>query len=644
MTGELVAFRTSEARIARGSEELTQDGAMRALADARPSRNSSSSSALSPAPGAISDSDRLLLIALTATAVLAAAVLLTGHLAAVILGRGWPRYRLVDAPGVIGRVMTDPGDPGRAWDPVNHGGAPPGPLVWWLVFVVLIAGPILLTVIVGRRRRRPSYSAKWATPRELRRLRVRRTNHGRLVVGTIAVRRKVAVEARHSLLVLGPTQTGKTTGLAIPAILEWPGPVVATSVKSDLIAETIGWRSEHGDVFVFDPAACTPFIRSQWTPLADCGTWPGAMRAAWELTTAAKSAVGSSMALADFWFNAGAKALAPLLLAAYHSGGTIADVARWVDREEREEPLALLRALEPDAAIAHEATFRREDRGRSSLIQVMQAAVGPYLDPTVAESARRAEIVADELLDGGRHTLYLSAPPNEQDRFRPLFTTLLGQVITAAYRRAGQAGKPLDPPLLIVLDEAANIAPVENLPTLAATAASMGLQLVTVFQDLAQIRLRYGNAAGTVVNNHRAKLLLPAVSDLDTLDLASRLVGDEEVDRDSQTTDAHGRRSATTATHWRRLLPPELANRLTDGEAVLLYGNLPPARVRLRPWYRDRRLRRLATHDQHPIAARPATDEHATTRSAHGQPLALDDDPDVVSILDVARARRRARR
>src|SRR3954447_7333064 len=133
----------------------------------------------------------------------------------------------------------------------------------------------------------------------------------------------------------------------------------------------------------------------------------------------------------------------------------------------------------------------------------MQAAVGPYLDPTVADSARHSEIVAEELLDGGRHTLYLSAPPDEQDRYRPLFTALLGQVIAAAYKQAGRANRPLDPPLLLVLDEAANIAPVENLPTIAATAASMGVQLITVFQDLAQVRLRYGQAAGTVVNNHR---------------------------------------------------------------------------------------------------------------------------------------------
>ena len=215
-------------------------------------------------------------------------------------------------------------------------------------------------------------------------------------------------------------------------------------------------------------------------------------------------------------------------------------------------------------------------------------------------------------------------------------------MISGAYRQAGRTGKPLDPPLLIVLDEAANIAPVDNLPTIAATAASMGVQIVTVFQDIAQIKLRYGNAAGTVVNNHRAKLLLRAVSDLDTLDFASRLVGEEEVDRDSHTTDGQGRHSATTASHWRRLLPPELANRLSDGEAVLMYGNLPPAQVRLRPWYAKRRLRRLATRDYH----RMTTGDREALENPRSAPRP-DPDPDgatdVVSILDAARARRSRR-
>ena len=49
-------------------------------------------------------------------------------------------------------------------------------------------------------------------------------------------------------------------------------------------------------------------------------------------------------------------------------------------------------------------------------------------------------------------------------------------------------GRPLDPPLLVVLDEAAHIAPLPELDGLAATCASHGIQIVTIWQDLAQVR------------------------------------------------------------------------------------------------------------------------------------------------------------
>ena len=57
-----------------------------------------------------------------------------------------------------------------------------------------------------------------------------------------------------------------------------------------------------------------------------------------------------------------------------------------------------------------------------------------------------------------------------------------------------RSGRPLDPPLLVVLDEAAHIAPLPELDGLAATCASHGIQFVTVWQDLAQVRARYGLA------------------------------------------------------------------------------------------------------------------------------------------------------
>ncbi len=256
------------------------------------------------------------------------------------------------------------------------------------------------------------------------------------------------------------------------------------------------------------------------------------------------------------------------------------------------EVLSIVRHIEPDAVLALEATFRREERARSSLFQVMQQILAAYLDPVVAASAERCDIDVAQLLDGTKSTLYVTSPHRDQARLRPVFAALIGQVIAGVYDRVAETQRPLDPPLLLVLDEAANIAPVEDLATIAATAASMGLQLVTVFQDVAQVKTRYGAASGTVVNNHRATLLLPGIKDVETLHLTAQLAGDHEVDRDSLTRSADGRRSRTTATQWRQLLPAENTRTLPVGAGVLLYGNLPPLRVKLRPWFRDRRLRR----------------------------------------------------
>ncbi|MBO0893641.1 MAG: TraM recognition domain-containing protein, partial [Acidimicrobiales bacterium] len=181
-------------------------------------------------------------------------------------------------------------------------------------------------------------------------------------------------------------------------------------------------------------------------------------------------------------------------------------------------------------------------------------------------------------------------PARHQQRFQPLFSGLVTEVIDAAVELAAARGAPLDPPLLVVLDEAANVAPLGDLDVLAATAAGHGVQLVTVWQDLAQISARYGQRAATVVNNHRAKVVLSGISDPATLEHMSALIGEEEVAQSSTTRDQEGRRSTTTVTTSRRLAPADSLRRIRPGHGVLVYGYLPPVELRLRPWREDRTL------------------------------------------------------
>lgn len=460
-------------------------------------------------------------------------------------------------------------------------------------------------VLGGSPGRLGHHGARWASSVDFGRLAVsarsrqeveRRLVLGRLLPGAPGARRSagrlIATEARHSLLVLGPTQSGKTTGLAIPAILEWEGPVVATSVKDDLASLTLGWRARQGSCFVFDPTAATLLgPRARWSPLCEALDWGRAQRVAGWLveSTPARSGLSDSA----FWFAAAAKLLAPLMLAANRAGLSMAQVVRWTDTGDTDEATAILDAAgESQAAVALMACAVRDERIRSSVSTTLETVLAPFADPVVATATAGTDIDPDQLL-GGANTLYLCGPSHEQFRVQAVFAALISSVVAAAVTRATAQGGELERPLLLVLDEMANIAPVRDLDTLASTAAGLGMQLVTVCQDLAQVSARYGpERSRTIVNNHRAKLLLSGVCDLTTLELMSGLVGETLVREETLTTDLRdGRRTRSNASALRRLAPVDLLRAVAPGEGVLVYGHLPPARLALRPWYNDARLR-----------------------------------------------------
>jgi type IV secretion system protein VirD4 len=301
----------------------------------------------------------------------------------------------------------------------------------------------------------------------------------------------------------------------------------------------------------------------------------------------------SGTADAAFWYAAAAKQLAPLLLAAERGGLSIGEVVRWTNMGDFAEAGALLESSgEHEAGTALAACEARDPRILSSVVTTLETVLAPFEDPIVTASTATAEVDLESLLrDGG--SLYLCGPSHEQHRVQGLFAALVSTAVAAAVQRVHATAAALDPPLLLVLDEAANIAPVRDLDTLASTAAGLGVQLVTICQDLAQLSTRYGlERARTIANNHRAKLLLSGVSDLSTLDLLSGLVGEAAVREVTITQDlSDGRRSRSSAVAFRRLAPTDELRRIPPGQGVLVYGHLPPARLQLRPWFEDRQLR-----------------------------------------------------
>jgi type IV secretion system protein VirD4 len=296
---------------------------------------------------------------------------------------------------------------------------------------------------------------------------------------------------------------------------------------------------------------------------------------------------GAAVGDAAHWVERAEALLAPLLHAAALTDGGSRRVVHWVHRRDLDTPLAALGGVGAELARAIlgglAATDHRELSGIWSTAagvlaayrseQALAAADDPNLDPT--ELAATAD------------TVYLCAPARHQALVAPLVVGFLEQVRDGAYAASTEAAMGLrrpGPPVLLALDEVANIAPLPDLPAIVAEGGGQGLAILACLQDLSQARARWGEAAQGFLSLFGVKVILPGIGDLKTLELVSQLGGDIDVPVQSLGRGRAGR-SVTVSTRRQRYLPVDAVAHLLPGTAIVLEGARPPAWLQLTPWY-----------------------------------------------------------
>jgi type IV secretion system protein VirD4 len=551
-----------------------------------------------------------------------------GNLASLVASGQVLGASLEEAGHAMLQLRDHLGDPKSAWPP-ELAGRLPGPVLYWAATVVVMAAAVMVGTGAHKvfrdpvepldRRKRAGVSAqgRLARPSDLHPMLIRRPQPGRFVLGRVG-HRLIATEAtmikrrrrqptagRGAVMPVGPSRSGKTTSI-INGVFHWEHPAILVSLKGDFLDVTKAWRGSLGEVRVFDPSGVTGHESATWSPLRSATTVSGAVRAARQIAEAAPRQQAAEHG--DFWANMAESLLAALLVVAANSEGrTFADIVGWVVGTDVPgenfvgEVQPLMRALKADgdpghkeagkfAATVLEGLWRNDHRTVSSVYATARTMVWPWIDPLVARSTASCTIDLDWLLEKN-NTLYVCIPLNDQHRLRPVLGGLLNDLVGQAFERFVRTNKPLDPPLLLVIDEAATLRP-DQLPSWAATLSGIGVQLVTAWQSIAQIEAAYGRQAQAILTNHMTKLFFPGMSDAAGLDYLSRLLGDEHVPSrlGSQGTDPH--QPGITSVP---LMPPAALRQLRSGDALVVHGSLPPAHVRIRPWYRDRRLRRRAS-------------------------------------------------
>lgn len=559
-------------------------------------------------------------------AAIAAAVLIVGleaglwlwvGAAGVLFGSGWPRLSPGALAHAIAGVAGHLADPRQGF-PARQRPALPGPAGFYLTLALLatllaigIAVAIKLRgrARVGRLGDPKRHGARWAQPRDLAHLRSPRRRPPDTAGGRTSARatarglslgyqgvRLLRAEERHALVAFGPTQSGKSAGIAIPNILEWTGPAIVVSIKPDLLDATLTARSARGQVLVFDPFASWDQSGHTWSPVASAGSWNGALETAQRMASAGEMDT-SGVKGGSFWSQAAEQRLAPLLYAAARADRGMREVVQWVYGQGGADLDRLVhqlidtsrtrdeRADAQQAYDAHLAFTQLAGETRGSIEGTAQILLSAYRSPTVVRSADGHQITPQRLLEGA-NTIYLISDSRRSRLLRPILIALLTELLDGAYQTANaNPDRRLTRPLLVCLDELGNAVPLPNLAEIASTAASHNIQLVSIFHDIAQARTRYHDQALTVINNHRARLLLSGVADIETLKYFSQLLGDEEIT---------GRANSDTPPRRRPLAPPDQLRQITPEHGLLVYGSLRPTLLKLRLYFNDRQLKHAA--------------------------------------------------
>lgn len=544
------------------------------------------------------------LAGLCALAAFAVTLWAGGALAVLAAGHPVPHASLMSGL----RALAHPTDPGAAWR------APmPGPLLYWTITsaTTALAGTLATLVIwyLGRTRTThdtdPRHAAGLADRGEITRVASARTLRRRATTVRPALispqprevgyrlgrARGVDVWAcvEDSLILLGPPRSGKGLHLVIPMILDSPGAVITTSTRPDNLAVTLHARRRRGPVAVFDPQNLVPGVPGsvRWSPIRGCDSPQTAMIRARALAAGSTEHVEN----AGFWLAQTEAAIRAFLHAAALEGRSAADLYRWsLDPTAAGEAVAILHN-HPDAATgwadALDAIIHGDPRTRDNSWAGIRVALSPLADPRVlAAVSPEPHAQLDPAAFLREHgTVYLLGTATGVGAAAGLIAAMVEDIVeTARAAAAASPGARLDPPLALVLDEAANYV-LPSLPMLMSDGGGTGLTTIAVLQSLAQARARWGeHDAAAIWDAAIVKMILGGGTTARDLADLSALIGDRDDVTVSHTRDGAGQRSTSTSIRRVPILEPGRLRTLPAGTGIALMRAARPIAVDLQPW------------------------------------------------------------
>ncbi|MGW0712417.1 type IV secretory system conjugative DNA transfer family protein [Streptomyces sp. NPDC002643] len=297
-------------------------------------------------------------------------------------------------------------------------------------------------------------------------------------------------------VVLGPAQTRRPA--ATQALLDAEGPALVVTSDPTLWSDTKDARAKLGPVLLYDPThLCDTPARLHWSPTTGCEDKATAATRATALLAPIRPTAKIDQAVAE----TAETLLRSYLHAAATDGRTIRHLHRWAQGTGIQDAVRILRTnpkAAPGAAGELESALTSHPERRDMAQQLTGRALSALSTVNIRESCtpnRADSLSLDSFLHEGG-TLYVIGTPIEDPKpnpsAMPLLTALASSVVERGRRVAERSSSGrLDPPLTLILDDVAAVAPLPQLPSLLTTGHAQGLPTLALLRSQEQARARW---------------------------------------------------------------------------------------------------------------------------------------------------------
>ncbi|MGW7415581.1 type IV secretory system conjugative DNA transfer family protein [Streptomyces sp. NPDC054863] len=291
---------------------------------------------------------------------------------------------------------------------------------------------------------------------------------------------------------------------ALQAILDAPGPALALTSDPSLWEETKDARAKLGPVLLYDPEhRCDTPSRLHWSPTTGCEDPAVATARAAALLAPVRPQARIDAAIAE----TAETLLRSWLHAAAIDGRPFKHLLRWAQGTGAHEAVRILRthpkARSGAAGLLESALTaypERREQAQQLTIRTFSALSSVHIREACTPNRTDALTLESFADEGG--TLYVVGEAIEDPRTRPsgpgampLLTALASHVVEHGRRMAARSSDGrLDPPMTLVLDDVAAVAPLPQLPELLTAGQGQGLPTLALLRSREQFNSRWPQA------------------------------------------------------------------------------------------------------------------------------------------------------